>query len=39
MVKCTDYIPVIAKWSGFKKIGEKVVEHRAKKNTAPLNSV
>lgn len=22
------YIPVIAKWSGFKKIGEKVVEHR-----------
>lgn len=25
------YIPVIAKWSGFKKIGEKVVEHRARK--------
>jgi glycosyltransferase involved in cell wall biosynthesis len=22
------YIPVIAKWCGFKKIGEKVVEHR-----------
>ncbi len=22
------YIPVLAKWSGFKKIGEKVVEHR-----------
>ena len=22
------YIPVIAKWSGFKKIGEKVVQHR-----------
>ena len=25
------YIPVIAKWSGFKRIGEKVVEHRARK--------
>ena len=25
------YIPVIAKWSGFKKFGEKVVEHRARK--------
>ena len=25
------YIPVIAKWSGFVKIGEKVVEHRARK--------
>jgi len=25
------YIPVIAKWSGFKKIGEKVVEHRPRK--------
>lgn len=25
------YIPVIAKWSGFSKIGEKVVEHRARK--------
>lgn len=25
------YIPVLAKWSGFKKIGEKVVEHRARK--------
>lgn len=25
------YIPVIAKWHGFKKISEKVVEHRARK--------
>lgn len=25
------YIPVIAKWAGFPKIGEKVVEHRARK--------
>jgi glycosyltransferase involved in cell wall biosynthesis len=25
------YIPVLAKWSGFKNIGEKVVEHRARK--------
>ncbi|HWH63710.1 MAG TPA: glycosyltransferase family 2 protein, partial [Ginsengibacter sp.] len=25
------YIPVLAKWSGFKKFGEKVVEHRARK--------
>jgi len=25
------YIPVLAKWSGFKKIGEKVVAHRARK--------
>lgn len=25
------YIPVIAKWSGFRKIGEKEVEHRARK--------
>ncbi|MFZ2907146.1 MAG: glycosyltransferase family 2 protein [Cyclobacteriaceae bacterium] len=25
------YIPVIAKWAGFKKISEKVVEHRARK--------
>lgn len=25
------YIPVIAKWVGFRKIGEKVVEHRARK--------
>ncbi len=25
------YIPILAKWSGFKKIGEKVVEHRARK--------
>jgi glycosyltransferase involved in cell wall biosynthesis len=25
------YIPVIAKWAGFAKIGEKIVEHRARK--------
>ncbi|MCP9768741.1 glycosyltransferase [Lacihabitans sp. LS3-19] len=25
------YIPVIAKWNGFSKIGEKVVQHRARK--------
>ncbi|HEY0769319.1 MAG TPA: glycosyltransferase family 2 protein [Sphingobacteriaceae bacterium] len=25
------YIPVIAKWAGFRKIGEQVVEHRARK--------
>lgn len=25
------YIPIIAKWNGFKNIGEKVVEHRARK--------
>ena len=25
------YIPVIAKWAGFNKIGEKIVEHRARK--------
>ena len=25
------YIPLIAKWAGFKKVGEKVVEHRARK--------
>jgi glycosyltransferase involved in cell wall biosynthesis len=25
------YIPVLAKWSGFRKFGEKVVEHRARK--------
>lgn len=25
------YIPVIAKWAGFKKIGEKVVAHQARK--------
>ena len=25
------YIPVLAKWSGFKKIGEKIVEHRPRK--------
>jgi glycosyltransferase involved in cell wall biosynthesis len=25
------YIPVIAKWSGYKKIGEKIVEHRPRK--------
>ena len=26
------YIPVLAKWSGFKNIGEKVVEHRKRKH-------
>ncbi len=25
------YVPVLAKWSGFKRIGEKVVEHRPRK--------
>lgn len=25
------YIPVIAKWAGFKKIGEKIVQHQARK--------
>ncbi|RMG85902.1 MAG: glycosyltransferase [Bacteroidetes bacterium] len=25
------YIPILAKWSGFRKIGEKPVEHRARK--------
>jgi len=25
------YIPLLAKWAGFKKIGEKEVEHRARK--------
>ena len=25
------YIPVIAKWAGFNKIGEKIVEHRSRK--------
>jgi len=25
------YIPVIVKWAGFRKIGEKVVEHQARK--------
>jgi hypothetical protein len=25
------YIPVIAKWAGFKKIGEQVVQHRSRK--------
>ncbi|HVZ96006.1 MAG TPA: glycosyltransferase family 2 protein [Chitinophagaceae bacterium] len=25
------YIPLIAKWSGFKKFGEKIVEHRPRK--------
>jgi glycosyltransferase involved in cell wall biosynthesis len=25
------YIPVLAKWAGFKKIAEKVVDHRARK--------
>lgn len=38
VVKCVEvygemhrYIPVLAKWAGFKKIGEKVVEHRKRK--------
>lgn len=38
VVKCIEvygemhrYIPVIAKWSGFVKIGEKVVQHQARK--------
>ncbi len=26
------YIPVIAKWAGFRKIGEKVVQHRKRKH-------
>ena len=25
------YIPILANWAGFRKIGEKVVEHRARK--------
>jgi glycosyltransferase involved in cell wall biosynthesis len=25
------YIPVLARWAGFKKIGEKIVEHRPRK--------
>ncbi len=25
------YIPLLAKWAGFKKIGERVVQHRARK--------
>ena len=25
------YVPVLARWAGFRKIGEKVVEHRARK--------
>jgi glycosyltransferase involved in cell wall biosynthesis len=25
------YIPVLAKWAGFRKIGEKIVEHRRRK--------
>lgn len=25
------YVPVLAKWSGFRKIGEKVVDHRPRK--------
>lgn len=25
------YIPLLAKWAGFKKIGEKIVEHRPRK--------
>ncbi|MBY0481720.1 MAG: glycosyltransferase family 2 protein [Chitinophagaceae bacterium] len=38
VVKCIEvygemhrYIPILAKWSGFRKIGEKVVEHRKRK--------
>lgn len=38
LVKCIEvfgemhrYIPILAKWSGFRKIGEKVVEHRPRK--------
>ncbi|PUZ26046.1 glycosyltransferase [Chitinophaga parva] len=38
VVKCIEvygemhrYIPVLAKWAGFRRIGEKVVEHRARK--------
>ena len=38
VVKCIEvygemhrYIPVIAKWAGFSKIGEKVVQHRERK--------
>ncbi|MEP7252446.1 MAG: glycosyltransferase family 2 protein [Ginsengibacter sp.] len=38
VVKCIEvygemhrYIPLLAKWSGFKKFGEKVVEHRPRK--------
>lgn len=25
------YIPILAKWAGFRKIGEKIVEHRVRK--------
>lgn len=38
VVKCIEvygemhrYVPVLAKWAGFNNIGEKVVEHRARK--------
>jgi glycosyltransferase involved in cell wall biosynthesis len=38
VVKCIEvygemhrYIPILAKWSGFRKIGEKIVEHRPRK--------
>lgn len=38
VVKCIEvygemhrYVPVLAKWAGFKNIGEKVVEHRPRK--------
>ena len=38
VIKCIEvygemhrYIPVLAKWSGFRKIGEKVVQHQARK--------
>jgi hypothetical protein len=30
-MKCTAYIPVIAKWAGFSKITEKEVIHRERK--------
>ncbi len=38
LIKCIEvygemhrYIPILAKWAGFKKIGEKVVAHQARK--------
>ena len=31
MARCTGIFPVIAKWAGFVKIGEQVVEHRPRK--------
>ena len=34
------YTPLLAKWSGFGKIGEKVVEHRARKfGTSKFNGI